>query len=49
MLENAFEIPGKGENKILLLSIGLWNPNYKIKKNLHSGSNQPVEKEFSYN
>lgn len=32
MLENAFEIPGKGENKILLLYIELWNPNYKIRR-----------------
>lgn len=30
MLENAFEIPGKGEDKILLLYI--WNSNYKTRR-----------------
>lgn len=40
MLENAFEITGKGENKILLLYIELWNSNYKTRRIYTPATNQ---------
>lgn len=46
MLENAFEITGKGENKILLLYIELWNSNYKTRRIYTPGATNQLRRNF---